>query len=89
MKYPLHAHKVSQLPCACCEQEIPVQLHHVREGQGMGQRAGDFLIIPLCPECHTGKHGFHGDRWAINSKKKSEMSMLNDTLVKCYGGEKK
>lgn len=28
---------VASLPCACCGAE-PVEVHHIRAGQGMGQR---------------------------------------------------
>ena len=51
--------RVAGLPCMLCGAE-PVQLHHLREGQGMSQRSADVLIIPLCPECHQGQNGYHG-----------------------------
>jgi hypothetical protein len=39
--------------CACCtllgvgEEDTPVEIHHVREGQGMAQRAQHWLAVPL------------------------------------------
>lgn len=58
--------KVSKLRCVICGDRSEC-LHHVREGQGMGQRAQHYLVIPLCNDCHTGTHGIHGDRsrWKI------------------------
>ncbi len=35
-------------------------VHHPREGQGVGQRASNYLAIALCRECHQGDAGFHG-----------------------------
>jgi len=50
--------------CVLCEAlslgETPAQAHHVREGQGMSQRASHFLTVPLCVEHHQGASGFHG-----------------------------
>ncbi len=53
-----HMGMVAQLPCACCGAH-GVHVHHIREGQGMAQRASDFLTIPLCPDCHVGPLGPH------------------------------
>lgn len=78
-----HMDKVAQLPCATCG-AMPVQLHHVREEQGGAQRAGNFLVIPLCPYCHTGPKGVHGDKTMMRIKKVTEMDLLNETLEKVY-----
>jgi hypothetical protein len=71
--------KVADLPCACCGTE-GVHLHHIREGQGMAQRASNFLVIPLCPDCHTGPSGLHGDKAMMNIKKLTELDMLASTI---------
>ena len=71
--------RVAELPCANCGAE-PVELHHVREGVGMAQRNSNFLVIPLCPSCHRGSKGIHGDRTAFLLGKNDEMSMLADTI---------
>ena len=48
--------KVAGLGCLICRG--PAEIHHVRFGQGMSQRASDYLIIPLCPVHHrTGGFG--------------------------------
>ena len=56
--------RVAHLGCILCAHlgtpGTPAELHHIREGQGMSQRASDFLIIPLCQYHHTGPGGVHG-----------------------------
>lgn len=64
MKSGIHKAKVADIGCILCHHlgygQTPAQLHHVREGQGMSQRASDFLVIPLCREHHQGDTGIHG-----------------------------
>ena len=74
-----HMDRVAQLPCATCG-EWPVQVHHLREGQGMGQRAQHWLTVPLCPDCHTGPSGIHGDKSAMRLRKLDEMDLLAATI---------
>lgn len=38
----------------------PAEIHHLRHGAGMGQRNSNTNIIPLCPEHHRGRTGYHG-----------------------------
>lgn len=71
--------RVAALPCVVCGSE-PVQLHHVREGQGMAQRAQNWLVIPLCPSCHTGPRGIHGDKSVLRQIKKDEIDLLAETI---------
>lgn len=71
--------RVAQLPCALCGAD-GVHIHHAREGQGMAQRAQNWLAIPLCPPCHTGPHGFHGDRRLLKAQKVDEMDLLAKTI---------
>jgi len=51
--------QVAQLPCIACAKKgfntTPVEVHHIREGVGMAQRASHFDTIPLCPFHH--RHG--------------------------------
>jgi len=74
---------VAALGCILCRHfdlgETPANLHHVREGQGLSQRASDWLIVPLCREHHQGKTGVHGaefyTRWRLD-----ELDLLAMTL---------
>ena len=56
--------RVQSVGCILCLHlalgETPATVHHVREGQGKGQRASDYLAIPLCKEHHQGTSGYHG-----------------------------
>lgn len=71
--------RVAQLPCVCCGAH-GVQVHHIREGQGMAQRASNFLVVPLCPDCHQGPSGVHGDKSLMRIKKLTELDMLAQTI---------
>ena len=75
--------KVAGLGCILCRHldlgETPATLHHVREGQGMSQRASDWLVIPLCKEHHQGKTGIHGGQF-YQLFKMDEMDLLALTL---------
>lgn len=71
--------RVSQLPCQCCGAE-GVHIHHVRAGQGMAQRAQTWLAVALCPACHTGSQGIHGDRRLLKARKLDEMDLLAMTI---------
>lgn len=78
-----YMNRVADLPCANCGEQ-PVELHHAREGVGMSQRNSNFLVIPLCPSCHRGSRGIHGDRTAFLLRKNDEMSMLADTIERVF-----
>ena len=82
-----HMDRVAQLPCALCG-AMPVQVHHMREGgaAGAGERVDAWLTIPLCPSCHTGPRGVHGDKTMLKIRKANEHGLLAETLEKLYGG---
>ena len=81
--------RVAALGCALCRHiglgETPAEVHHVREGQGMAQRAQNWLAIPLCPTHHRGTHGIHGDRAAFKNARVDELDLLADTIQKLQG----
>lgn len=74
-----HVGRVKSLPCGVCGHPPPSSAHHIREGQGMSQRAGHFLTIPLCRDCHQGPQGLHGDRTLWRIYKRDELGVLNET----------
>lgn len=57
-------------------------VHHPREGQGGGQRAQNWLAIPLCVSHHTGKYGVHqnGNKIPSLSPPLDEMDLLALTI---------
>lgn len=76
-----HMDKVSRMGCMLCRalghpSDAPATIHHIREGQGMSQRASNWLTIPLCPDCHLGKNGIHGDRALLKIAKVEELDLL-------------
>lgn len=62
----LHLQKVADIGCIVCRNcgrfGVPAEVHHIRNGAGIGQRNSHFETIPLCPAHHrTGGVGiaFH------------------------------
>lgn len=74
---------VASHACGVCGEPGPSMVHHLRAGQGMGQR-NHWLCVPLCAECHQGQHGIHGDRnrWVL--RKKDELGVLSDLIEKMW-----
>jgi hypothetical protein len=64
----------------CLIHGTPAVVHHIREQQGMGQRAGHFLTIPLCPECHVGAFSIHKTPREFQALYGDELDLLNETL---------
>jgi hypothetical protein len=60
MSAKAHLNRVAELGCCVCLRlnlgKTPAELHHVAEGSS---RRSDFAVVPLCPEHHRGKSGFH------------------------------
>lgn len=55
---PRHLSRIAKLGCIVCQDTI-ASCHHVRHGQGMGQRSDDKLALPLCYRHHQGEEGIH------------------------------
>jgi hypothetical protein len=65
---------VKNLPCGVCGAAPPSDAHHIEQGL-------QYLTIPLCRDCHTGGHnGIHGRRSIWNVLKKTEQTVLNETI---------
>lgn len=79
-----HMGRVAALGCVLCKRlglgDSPAQVHHIRDGQGMAQRASDYLTIPLCHSCHQGPRGVHGDRGLLKQAKVTELDLLADVI---------
>jgi len=72
--------RVKELNCGVCGASGPSDAHHPRFPVGAGQRSEDFLAIPLCKECHTGKNGIHGDRALWKVYRLDEPAVLAQTI---------
>ena len=79
-----YKNKVASLGCILSaylgQGYVPAEIHHIREGQGMFERASDFLIIPLCPEYHRGPNGLHGNKSIMRIAKLEELDLLALTI---------
>jgi hypothetical protein len=65
---------VKNLPCGVCGASPPSDAHHIEQGL-------HYLCIPLCKDCHQGSHnGIHGRRSIWNVLKKTEQTVLNETI---------
>lgn len=70
-----HMAAVATMRCITCGY-WPSQVHHCISGR-YGQRKADNLdTIPLCLECHLGKHGIHTNKAAWEAKHGPDYSYL-------------
>lgn len=79
-----HLSRVHDIPCVICG-SMPVEAHHIRSGQGLSQRANDWMTAALCGECHRGGLGIHGDRSLLRIHKLTEQDLVAMTLERLYG----
>lgn len=71
-----HLFEIKWLPCGVCGAAGPSDAHHIEQGL-------HYLCIPLCKDCHQGSHnGIHGRKSIWNALKKTELTVLNDTVEK-------
>ncbi len=76
---------VAQLSCIACRingrETTPVEVHHQREGVGMGQRASHFDTMPLCPLHHrfSTEDSIHQARTAFVEKYGMESELVKQT----------
>ena len=74
----LHLSRVADLGCLICNR--PAEIHHIRSQIGMGRRASNFEVLPLCETHHrTGGHGiaFHAGRKTWEQKYGYERDLLD------------
>jgi hypothetical protein len=71
--------RVAELGCIVCQFTL-AQVHHIREGQGMSQRASHYLTIPLCPEHHMGVFSIHNSPEQFKNIYGSELNLLSETI---------
>lgn len=79
-----HMGRVAALGCIICT--APAQVHHIREGQGMGQRSSPFLTIPLCEPHHTGALSIHKTAKQFANIYGDELALLAETIKRLMAG---
>ena len=73
---------VSSLGCVTCRNAgygtTPAEIHHVRTGSGMAQRAAHTQVLPLCPRHHRACYptGFHAAPKSWQAEHGSEEDLL-------------
>jgi hypothetical protein len=59
-KVEAHLDRVASIGCVLCHHlgrgYTPAQVHHLFDAH----QRNDWLVAPLCQECHQGPNGFHG-----------------------------
>lgn len=77
--------------CVLCQhlgfvQETPTNVHHIKEGTGLGERSPHFLTVALCVEHHQGKTGIHGlgTKGFYTRYKLDELDLLDMTIHAVY-----
>ena len=81
-----HLNRVAELGCIVClvqgNQGTPAEIHHIRDGQGMAQRASNYDVVPLCPIHHRtggyGEVGFHQSPKRFVERYGSERELLEE-----------
>lgn len=73
-----HMGLVKESGCAVCGAGPYVEAHHIEQGC-------HFTTVGLCPDCHRGPMGIHGDKTMWRIHKMDEMKALNETLRRIYG----
>jgi len=77
--------KVAELGCIICSDflgipDSPASIHHIRSGQGLGQRASHKDILPLCHQHHQGGGlgvAIHAGQKTWEEKYATESELLN------------
>lgn len=89
-----HLSKVAAFGCLCCAIDgrgwQPANIHHIREGYGIGQRAPHTETLPLCEGHHQGlldttKLAFHRRpaEWRARYGQERELvAAINATIAK-------
>ena len=73
-----HVGRVKDGPCAVCGAVGVMHAHEIEQGLW-------FCSVSLCPDCHTGPMGIHGDKTLWRIHKLDEIKALNETLARVYG----
>lgn len=68
-----HLFSVKSLDCSCCGAPGPSQAHHIKQGQ-------HYTCVAVCPDCHTGANGIHGNKSYLRIKKLDELDLLSMTI---------
>lgn len=74
-----HVAKVKEMNCGVCDQAGPSDAHHIKQHN-------QYLVIPLCRDCHMGYNGIHGTKAVWGTKNITELDVLNETIKRLIHG---
>lgn len=80
-----HLAKVAALGCMACREigfyDTPAEIHHIRHGQGMGQRSSDYEAIGLCAGHHRHlPNSIHQNKTLFEKTFGTERELLEKVL---------
>jgi hypothetical protein len=67
-----HIERLKETPCPVCD-DPGEDIHEPEQGYW-------FISLHLCKQCHTGPHGWHGDRLRWKLHKMDELKAINKQL---------
>jgi hypothetical protein len=72
-----HRMTVASMSCLSCQSASGVQAAHRNEGKGMGIKACDSQIFPLCYLCHSALD--QGGMMSKNERREHEKRLVDET----------
>ena len=81
----LHMRSIAELGCIICDKMgfpgSPAELHHIISNTGMGKKATNYEVIPLCPHHHrNSEESYHQSSKDFTEKWGSQEDLLRETL---------
>lgn len=79
-----HLERVARLGCIICGGDA--EIHHIRTGCGMSQRASNYHVIPLCAFHHRqGPFGdaIHNGHKTFEQRYGTEIELLEQVRSRC------
>ena len=67
-----HVSRLAELPCVVCGAH-GVEIHEFEQGAW-------FASVPVCPDCHRGPDGWHGDRQLLKARKTDDLALVAQTI---------
>mgnify|MGYP005685885633 CR=1 FL=1 len=83
----LHMRAVADLGCIICDKMgfpgSPAELHHIISNTGMGKKATNYEVIPLCPHHHrNSEDSYHYSPKSFDKKWGTQEELLKQTIEK-------
>ena len=86
----LHYAVVAELGCIICNKmgypDTPAEIHHIKNGSGIGKKTHYLDSIPLCPYHHrTSDESYHYSPKAFTEKWGTQQELAQETKDMLYG----